>query len=137
MPHARPQDLPPAGGGRWPAVGNGFRSTQWGDLEVGFTVTGIGDHTALYVGLPGGVCPVPHYGYMLAGRIRCSFPGTDWPDEVAEAGEAYFFPAGHVLIYEQETEALEFNPASALQTLMDHIDAKARQYAAVREEHPQ
>ena len=55
-------------------------------------------------------------------------PGTDWPDEVASAGEAYFFPAGHVLIYEEETEALELNPAAALQTLMDHIEALARKH---------
>lgn len=133
MPHARPQNLPVAGGGRWPAVGEGFRSTQWGDLEVGFTVTGIGDHTALYAGLPGAVCPCPHYGYILAGRIRCSYPGTDWPDEVVGAGEAYHFPAGHVLIYEEPTEALELNPAAALQTLMDHIEAKASQHAASAE----
>ena len=39
---------------------------------------------------------------------------------------AYFFPAGHVLSYEEETEALELNPAAALQTLMDHIEALAR-----------
>ena len=98
-------------------------------MEVGYTVTGVGDHTAVYQGLPGGVCPVPHYGYVFTGRIRCRFPDSDWPDEVAATGEAYFFPAGHVLIYEEETEALELNPAAALQTLMDHIESLARKYS--------
>jgi hypothetical protein len=74
------------------------------------------------------VCPVPHYGYVFEGRIRCRFPGSDWPDEVASTGEAYFFPAGHVLSYEEETEALELNPAAALQTLMDHIESLARKF---------
>lgn len=58
--------------------------------------------------------------------IRASYPGTNWPDEVADAGAAYFFPAGHVLIYEADTEALELNPAAALQTLMNHFEAVAR-----------
>ncbi|WP_197745395.1 cupin domain-containing protein [Mycolicibacterium moriokaense] len=97
-------------------------------MEVGYTTTGVGDHTPVYQGLPGGVCPVPHYGYVFTGRIRCRFPGSDWPDEVASTGEAYFFPAGHVLIYEEETEALELNPAAALQTLMDHIESLAQRF---------
>ncbi|BBX04886.1 hypothetical protein BST36_09005 [Mycolicibacterium moriokaense] len=128
MPVSRPADLPVGGGGRWPLCGSGFRSAQWGDMEVGYTTTGVGDHTPVYQGLPGGVCPVPHYGYVFTGRIRCRFPGSDWPDEVASTGEAYFFPAGHVLIYEEETEALELNPAAALQTLMDHIESLAQRF---------
>src|SRR5215470_7228016 len=110
MPVSRPEDLAVGGGGRWPLCGAGFRSEQWGDMEVGFTTTVVGDHTALYQGLPGGVCPCPHYGYVFTGRIRCRYPGSNWPDEVAAAGEAYFFRAGHVLSYEEETEALELNP---------------------------
>lgn len=129
MPVSRPADLPVGGGGRWPLCGSGFRSARWGDMEIGYTTTGVGDHTALYQGLPGGVCPVPHYGYVFSGRIRCRFPDSDWPDEIASTGEAYFFPAGHVLIYEEETAALELNPAAALQTLMDHIESLARRHA--------
>lgn len=126
MPVSKPSELPKGGGGRWPLCGAGFRSERWDDLEVGFTTCDPADHTLLYEGLPGGVCPCPHYGYVFTGRIRCRYPGSDRPDEVAEAGDAYFFPAGHVLIYEEPTEALELNPAGALQTLMDHIEAKAR-----------
>jgi hypothetical protein len=128
MPVSRPEDLPVGGAGRWPICGAGFRSEQWGDLEVGYTVTGPGDHTALYQGLPGAVCPCPHYGYVFKGRVRCRYPNCDWPDEVASAGEAYFFRAGHVLVYEEDTEALELNPAAALQTLMDHIESVARRH---------
>jgi hypothetical protein len=128
MPVSRLDDLPVGGGGRWPLCGSGFRSAQWGDMEIGYTTTGAADHTAIYQGLPGGVCPCPHYGYVFTGRIRATYPGTNWPDEVAAAGEAYFFRAGHVLIYEEETEALELNPAAALQTLMDHVESLARKY---------
>ena len=129
MPVSKLQDLPRGGGGRWPLCGTGFSSVQWGDLEVGHTVTPQGDHTALYKGLPGGVCPCPHYGYMLKGRLRCRYPDSDWPDEIAETGDVYHFPAGHVLVYEQESEVLELNPAAALQTLMDHIESVATEAA--------
>ncbi len=35
VPVSKPHALPENGGGRWPHTG--FRSVQWGDLEVGFT----------------------------------------------------------------------------------------------------
>jgi hypothetical protein len=129
VPVSKPRDLPRGGGGRWPLCGTGFRSVQWGDLEVGYTETDAGDHTALYVGLPGDVCPCPHYGYMLKGRLRCRYPGSEWPDEVAEEGDVYFFRAGHVLVYEEPSEVLELNPAYALQYMMDHIEQMAARLA--------
>ena len=129
MPVSKLEELPKGGGGRWPRCGVGFSSVQWGDLEVGYTVTGSGDHTSLYEGLPGGVCPCPHYGYMLKGRLRCRYPGSDWPDEVAHAGDVYFFRAGHVLIYEEPSEVFELNPAAALQVLMDHLEATVSRMA--------
>ena len=125
MPVSRPADLPPGGGGRWPHTGEGFRSTRWGDLEVGYTTAGPLDCTPVYAGLPGGVCQCPHYGYVFTGRMRCTYPGTNRPDEVAEAGHAYYFPAGHVLVYDEPSEVLEFNPAAALADLMDHIERLA------------
>ncbi|WP_019926690.1 hypothetical protein [Nocardia sp. BMG111209] len=128
MPHAKPQDLPAAGGGRWPSTGEAFRSVQWGDLEVGFTsVDSPLDCTELYRNsdLAGGVCMCPHYGYIFSGSIRAAYPGTTLPDEIATAGEAYFFPAGHVLIYDEPTRALELNPAFALQKLMDSLQKLA------------
>ena len=37
------------------------------------------------------------------------------------AGDAYLFRAGHVLIYEDATEALELNPADALGVDVRHV----------------
>ena len=96
MPHAKLEDLP-NGNLRWPAIGEtGFRSTQWGDMEVGYTTVHAPlDCTEQYKfgGLPGGVCPCPHYGFLFEGRMRAKYPGSDWPDEVVEAGEAFFIPS--------------------------------------------
>lgn len=128
MPHSKLDDLP-NGGDRWPAIGrDGFKTVQWGDLEVGFTTVHEPlDCTEIYKqgGLPGGVCPCPHYGYVFEGRMRAVYPGTDWPEEIVEAGEVYFIPAGHVLIYDEPSRVLEFNPAHALQTCMDAMQRAA------------
>jgi hypothetical protein len=126
MPTCKLQELPKGGGGRWPLCGNGFRSIKWGDMEVGYTTAGPSSAAAAYEALPGGVCMCPHYGYVFKGRLRCTYPGSDWPDEVAETGDVYFFRAGHHLIYEEATESLELNPADALEVLMDHVEAYAR-----------
>jgi hypothetical protein len=91
-------------------------------MEVGYTIAPPVDCTPAYSGLPGGVCQCPHYGYVFKGTVRCMYPGTDRPDEVAKAGDVYFFPAGHTLAYDEESEVLEFNPAAALETLMDHFE---------------
>ena len=125
MPHSKLEDLP-NGGERWPAIGtDGFRTVKWGDMEVGYTTVHEPlDCTEQYKfgRLPGGVCPCPHYGYVFEGRMRAKYPGSDWPDEVIEAGEAYFIPSGHVLIYEEPSRVLELNPAHALQMCMDAIE---------------
>jgi hypothetical protein len=62
MPVSRPSELPENGGGRWPHTG--FRSVQWGDMEVGDTVAPAVDCAPGYQGLPGGLCQCPHYGYV-------------------------------------------------------------------------
>ncbi|HTR71821.1 MAG TPA: hypothetical protein VMH41_16530 [Mycobacteriales bacterium] len=97
-------------------------------MEVGFTTVDAPlDCTELYRagGMPGGVCPCPHYGYIFEGALRATYPGTGDPDEVATSGEVYFFPAGHVLIYEAPTKALELNPAYALGQCMDAMQRAA------------
>lgn len=133
MPVSKLADLPAGGGGRWPLCGAGFRSVHWGDMEVGYTEAGPTNASAAYKGLPGGICMCPHYGYVFSGRIRCVYPQSDWEDEVAGSGDVYFFRPGHHLIYEEPTKALELNPADALQTLMDHIEAFARRQKAAQQ----
>ena len=130
MPHSKPTDLP---NGRWPASTDRFRSAHWGDMEVGYTIVDhVLDCTEVNKigGLPGGICPCPHYGFVVEGAITASYPGTDWPDETATAGEVYFFPAGHVLKYPEPTKHLEFNPAYALQQCMAAMERVAARMAS-------
>ena len=133
MPVSRLEDLPSASSRGWPTAGDGFKAAHWGDMEVCLTtVEAPLDCTELYTfgGLPGGVCPCPHYFYVFEGRVRSTWPGTDWEDEVASAGEVCFFPAGHVLIYEEPSRVLELNPAAALKDCMDAMGRAAERAIA-------
>lgn len=76
----------------------------------------------VYQNLPDGHCPCAHYMYLFTGRMRAVYSDPDMEDEVVEAGEVCFIPAGHFLIYEAATTAIEFNPAGQLKFLMDGIN---------------
>ena len=94
-----------------------MRSIKAGKMEIGFTWTkGPRDYTDIYAGLPGGVCPCDHYGYVFSGQIRARY--EDGSEEVIGPGEVYYIPKGHVLIYEEATFHLEINDHQQLRDLM-------------------
>jgi hypothetical protein len=105
-----------------PGDGSGgcMRSVKAGDMEIGATwTTGPADYTYVYAGLPGGVCPCDHYGYVFSGKIRARY--QDGSEEVIGPGEVYWIPKGHVLIYEEATHHLEINPHKELRQLMTAV----------------
>jgi hypothetical protein len=119
--HARLTELPlhnPA---------SNYLSVVWGGMQIGYASVGRAvDCTPLYADLPGGVCNCPHWGYIFEGALTARYPSGEYEDETARAGEVYYFPAGHVLIYEAPTKALEFNPPAELETLMTAVYKKMR-----------
>jgi hypothetical protein len=126
--HARLTDLPLHN----PASNSGYLSVVWGGLQIGYsTVRGPTDCTPLYADLPGGVCNCRHWGYIFEGALTARYPNGEHEDETARAGDVYYFPAGHVLIYEEPTKALEFNPPEELETLMTAIYKKMRELGLI------
>jgi hypothetical protein len=122
VPHKRPEDLLP--NGRWDAIAE-WQAEEWGDFTVAYTETGPADFTYVYQTLPDGLCPCPHYMYLFEGRMRATYPGSEKADDVVEAGEVCYITAGHILIYEEPTKALEFNPKVQLGVLMDAVNEVA------------
>jgi quercetin dioxygenase-like cupin family protein len=75
-------------------------------------------------------CNCPHWGYVFKGRITFRFPDHD---EVIEAGDACYVPAGHIPIAEAGTEYLQFSPADELHRTSEAIQ---RNMAAMQGEAP-
>lgn len=61
--------------------------------------------------LPGGMCRCPHWGYVIAGRMRFVFAEGE---EVYEAGDAFYTQPGHRPYVDAGTELLQFSPTDTL-----------------------
>jgi hypothetical protein len=72
------------------------------------------DGTPLLKGLPGDSCDCPHWGYVLKGKLTHRFADHD---EVAEAGDAFYTPPGHIPLAAAGTEFVQFSPSLELQAV--------------------
>ena len=75
------------------------------------------DSTPLLKGLPNDQCHCPHWGYVLKGRLRISYSDRD---EVLQAGDYYYMPAGHTGVAEEDTEFLEVAPLEEHQRFIEN-----------------
>jgi hypothetical protein len=103
---------------------------EWGDLMVGFkSYPPLTDFAEVIKNLSsGGMCNCPHWGYVLKGSCRVGY--ADGTEERMQAGDMFYTPPGHTsLIFEEETELIEFSPTKGfkaeLQKLVDNM-AKAK-----------
>ena len=95
------------------------------DYTVNFLTFGQTiDAKPLLEGLPGDRCSCSHWGYVFKGRISFHFADHD---EVFEAGDAFYVPAGHSPVVEAGTEYVQFSPAAELkqtsETIMKNMQA--------------
>jgi hypothetical protein len=82
------------------------------------------DGAPLLKGLPDDKCQCPHWGYMLKGKITYRFGDHD---EVFEAGDAFYFPAGHTPEVAAGTEYLQFSPSEELRVVSETLVANAKE----------
>jgi hypothetical protein len=101
------------------------RGGQLDDYTVDFVTIRQGHSLApMLKGLPGDSCQCPHWGYMLAGKITVAYPDHD---EVYQAGDAFYMPAGHVPEAETGSEFVQFSPREQLAETVAAIKANAQQ----------
>ena len=72
------------------------------------------DAAPLFKGLPDDSCQCPHWGYVLKGRLTFRFADRE---EVVEAGDAFYLPAGHVPSAQAGTEYVQFSPTEELRVV--------------------
>jgi hypothetical protein len=94
------------------------RGADWGDMRVALISVPAGtDFGPLLQGLPGDRCQCPHWGYVIAGRLRIRYADRE---EILSAGDIYYMPAGHTGVAEADTEFLEVAPPEQHQQFVEN-----------------
>jgi hypothetical protein len=70
-------------------------------------------------GLPGDMCQAPHWGYVLQGAVRTRY--ADGHEETTKAGEVYYWPSGHTVLFDVDTKFVEFSPAEEMGKVVAHL----------------
>ncbi len=84
------------------------------------------DMTLLLKGFPDDIDPVPFWGYVVKGRFRAVYKDRE---EVVNAGDVFYLPPGHTVMYDAGTEFVMFGPADEVERAAPLI---GRNYAAVQ-----
>lgn len=69
-------------------------------------------------GLPDDMCPCPHWGFCLKGKLRIE---TREGFEIVEAGQAFYAAPGHIPEFLEDCEFIEFSPAEEYQRVVNHM----------------
>jgi hypothetical protein len=94
------------------------------DCTVAFVTIRQGHSLAqMLKGLPDDMCPCPHWGYLIAGKISVSYADHE---EVFEAGDAFYMAPGHVPTAATGTEFVQFSPAAQLAEVEAVMKANAQ-----------
>lgn len=99
--------------------GLGGMTAAYNELPAG------SDMSPLFEGLPGNSCTAPHWGYILEGSIRIKY--VDGKEEIVNAGEVFYWPAGHLPFVEKDVKLIDFSPEADLDMVMAHIAKKMQE----------
>lgn len=100
-----------------------IRGAEAGELIVSVVKLEKGhDARPLFVGLPDDLCQVPHWGYVISGKLRL---WTATGSDLYEAGQAFYWPPGHAPEAVDDVEFLEISPAAGVRALHEHVAGSA------------
>ncbi|MEV0850894.1 cupin domain-containing protein [Nocardia fluminea] len=95
------------------------RYIELGDMAVRHARVPAGtDFGPVLQGLPDDRCPSPHWGIVLEGSLRLEH--ADGTVETANAGEVYYWPAGHTATSAGGAVFLEVGPVAQMRQFHDH-----------------
>lgn len=90
------------------------RSEEFGDMVISYVrLPANFDGTPIVSALPGGVCPIPHWGRVIEGEIHLRY--ADGTEEITRAGEFFYWPPGHT-IWTEDTGVVWMDVAPAEET---------------------
>jgi len=89
-----------------------------------FTLSAGVDTTPLFVGLEGNLCQCPHWGYVLRGRLTTT--SADGARETVNAGDLFYWPAGHNVKVDADAEIVMFSPQAEHTLVIEHMKEKVK-----------
>jgi hypothetical protein len=96
-----------------------IRGADWGGLRSMIVSLPAGtDLAPVLKGLPNDLCPCPHWGYVIKGRMRVVYADRE---EVLQASDLFYLPPGHTPLVEEDTEFVEFSRPEEHQPVLDHV----------------
>jgi hypothetical protein len=110
-------------------IDQGGAGTEWrGELD-GYTtslveVVADADLTPLLKGLPGDVCPSPHWGFVSEGRLW--FRRSDG-EESFGPGDAFYVSPGHTSGADAGSSFVVFSPTEVMAEVEEHMMRRAQE----------
>ncbi len=96
---------------------------NYGGMTVCFNELPKGtDFTPLLQGLGNDSCHCPHWGYVTEGKILIKY--DDGQDETVNAGEVFYWPAGHTAIVQEDVKLIDFSPSKEFNEVITHVGKK-------------
>jgi hypothetical protein len=100
-----------------------FRMKELGEMALAWVRLPKGaDLRPLLVGLPHDLCPCPHWGIVLAGKVAMH---TEAGTETYAAGQAFYWPPGHAPEALEDCEYVDVSPTAALAAVLEHVTQRA------------
>ena len=100
-------------------------ATGFGKMGGEYFSLGAGaDLAPLLRGLEGDLGQCPHWGYILQGAITTTY--TTGEEETAKEGDLFYWPPGHTVKADEDTEMILFSPQHEHNQVMSHIMEKMK-----------
>ena len=102
------------------------QQTEFGDVtgysKMGSEYFSLGagtDITELLRGLDDDLCQCPHWGYVVKGVITAIY--ADGEEETSRTGDLFYWPPGHSVRAEEDTDIVMFSPQKEHSEVISHI----------------
>jgi len=89
-----------------------------------FSLSSGTDISPLLQGLEDDLCQSPHWGYVIEGKLTVSF--SDGHNETVSTSDLFYWPPGHTVKADADTEMILFSPEHEHTHVMDHILKKVQ-----------
>lgn len=100
--------------------------TGYGELGAEyFTLRKGTDITPLLKGLKDDLCQSPHWGYVVDGALTVTY--TDGSEESDGTGDMFYWPPGHTVRSDEDTDFVLFSPQHEHGEAMDQIQTNREQ----------